>query len=201
LDSCNCWRFLPKLLQKEIGLCVRKQAVRLRFLLLNLSLKPELFEGLRFDFSETRVALKPYITVGDPDLSTTSEILSNKVIVEGSEKHNPLNEGSILWISETRLPLGIIHEVFGPVKNPFYVVRYNSDDEVPQGISIGVAISFVVDFSNHILNENTSMSIGIDDEGAADEVEFSDDEKEVEYKRSLHQSKRDATMGNRRLGL
>ncbi|ONK68290.1 uncharacterized protein A4U43_C05F9710 [Asparagus officinalis] len=65
-----------------------------------------------------------------------SEILSNKVIMEGSEKHSPLNEGSILWITETRLPLGRIDEVFGPVKNPFYVVRYNSDDEVPQGISI-----------------------------------------------------------------
>ncbi|ONK78208.1 uncharacterized protein A4U43_C02F15660 [Asparagus officinalis] len=120
-------------------------------------------------------------------------ILSNRVIVEGSEKHSSLNEGSILWITETRLPLGRIDEIFGPVKNPFYVVRYNSDDEVPQGISIGVAISFVVDFANHILNEkylyeNGYDASGIDDEEAADEVEFSDDEKEAEYKRSLRQT-------------
>ncbi|XP_020260701.1 H/ACA ribonucleoprotein complex non-core subunit NAF1-like [Asparagus officinalis] len=139
------------------------------------------------------------------NLSSISAILSNRVIVEGSEKHSSLNEGSILWITETRLPLGRIDEIFGPVKNPFYVVWYNSDEEVPQGISIGVAISFVVDFANHILNEkylyeNGYDASGIDDEEAADEVEFSDDEKEAEYKRSLRQSKRDANYGKQGTG-
>ncbi|XP_020276575.1 H/ACA ribonucleoprotein complex non-core subunit NAF1-like [Asparagus officinalis] len=139
-------------------------------------------------------------------VGVVSSILSSRVIVEGSEKHNPLNEGSILWITETRLPLGRIDEIFGPVKNPFYIVRYNSDDEVPQGISTGVAISFVVDFANHILNEKCLYekgydASGIDDEEATDEVEFSDDEKEAEYKRSLRQSKRDANYGKQETGL
>lgn len=120
-------------------------------------------------------------------------------------KHSPLNEGSVLWITETRMPLGIIDELFGPVKNPYYIVRYNSDEEVPPGISIGVAISFVVDFANHILNENYLYrkgydASGVDDEEITDEVEFSDDEKEAEYKRSLRQNKRDANHENQRSG-
>ncbi|KAK6141128.1 hypothetical protein DH2020_025135 [Rehmannia glutinosa] len=64
-------------------------------------------------------------------------IIGAQVIVEGVEKHNPLNEGSILWITESRSPLGIIDEIFGPVKNPYYIVRYNSEDEVPGGIQQG----------------------------------------------------------------
>ncbi|XP_034900742.1 uncharacterized protein [Populus alba] len=45
--------------------------------------------------------------------------IGSRVIVEGAEKHNPLNEGSILWITEKRSPLGLVDEIFGPVKNPY----------------------------------------------------------------------------------
>ena len=133
------------------------------------------------------------------------QILGSRIVVEGSEKHNPLNEGSILWITETRSPLGRIDEIFGPVKSPYCIVRYNSDMEVPPGISIGVGVSFVVDFANHILNEKSLYrkgydASGADDEEVMDEVEFSDDEKEAEYKRSLKQNKRDANHGNQESG-
>ncbi|XP_072957502.1 uncharacterized protein [Typha angustifolia] len=122
-------------------------------------------------------------------------ILGDRVIVEGLEKHNPLNEGSILWITESRIPLGLVDEVFGPVKCPYYVIRYNSDKELPAGISVGTAVSFVMQFANHILNEKELYRKGYDasgdnDEELADEIEFSDDEKEAEYRRSLRQSKR-----------
>ncbi|KAL0301558.1 UNVERIFIED_CONTAM: hypothetical protein Sradi_6432600 [Sesamum radiatum] len=122
-------------------------------------------------------------------------IIGPQVIVEGVEKHNPLNEGSILWITESRSPLGIVDEIFGPVKNPYYIVRYNSESEVPSGIQQGTSISFVPEFANHVLNDKSLYQKGYDasgenDEELFDEVEFSDDEKEAEYKRMLKTKKR-----------
>ncbi|KAF8409342.1 hypothetical protein HHK36_005417 [Tetracentron sinense] len=132
-------------------------------------------------------------------------IMGAKVIVEGVEKHNPLNEGSILWITKTRLPLGLVDEIFGPVKNPYYVVRYNSEKEVPDEISQGTPISFIVEFANHVLNDKNLYKKGYDasgdnDEEVSNETEFSDDEKEAEYKRMQKIAKRgpdDPKRGNR----
>ncbi|KAJ4972890.1 hypothetical protein NE237_006064 [Protea cynaroides] len=149
------------------------------------------------------VALEPHhqtLPVGD-----ISSIMGTNVIVEGLENHNPLNEGSILWITETRSLLGLVDEVFGPVKNPYYVVRYNSDKEVPAGIHKGTPVSFVEDFANHVLNEKNLYNKGYDasgenDEEVCDEFEFSDDEKEAEYRRMQKTAKRgadDHKRGNR----
>ena len=115
--------------------------------------------------------------------------------MEGVEKHDPLNEGSILWMTESRTPLGLINEIFGPVKNPYYVVRYNSESEVPKGIHGGTLISFVPEFANHVLNNKDLYNKGYDasglnDEEVSDEAEFSDDEKEAEYKRKQRMTKR-----------
>ncbi|XP_042492906.1 uncharacterized protein LOC122072607 [Macadamia integrifolia] len=149
------------------------------------------------------VALEPHhetLPVG-----VISSIMGTKVIVEGLEKHNPLNEGSILWITETRLPLGLVDEIFGPVKNPYYVVRYNSGKEVPAGIHNGTPVSFVEDFADHVINDKNLYKKGYDasgenDEEVSDEFEFSDDEKEAEYRRMVRMAKRgsdDRKRGNR----
>ncbi|KAG0477221.1 hypothetical protein HPP92_014062 [Vanilla planifolia] len=124
-----------------------------------------------------------------------SSIVNNKVIVEGSIRHNPLDEGSILWVTHSRLPLGLVDEIFGPVKKPYYVVRYTSEEEVPSGIEVGISISFVLEFASPILNDKELYKKGYDasgdnDEEVNDEIEFSDDEKEAKYKRSLHAAKR-----------
>ncbi|KAK5772561.1 H/ACA ribonucleoprotein complex non-core subunit NAF1 [Gossypium arboreum] len=133
-------------------------------------------------------------------------VISTKVIVEGREQHNPLNEGSILWITADRSPLGFVDEIFGPVKNPYYVVRYNSESEVPAGIHEGTSISFVPEFANHVLNEKNLHKKGYDasgenDEELSDDAEFSDDEKEAEYRRMQKMTKRamnDQRVGNRK---
>ncbi|KAL0734990.1 hypothetical protein Bca4012_011200 [Brassica carinata] len=39
-------------------------------------------------------------------------VMSAQVIVEGMETHSPLTEGSILWITESRTPLGLVDEIF-----------------------------------------------------------------------------------------
>ncbi|KAG6384224.1 hypothetical protein SASPL_155975 [Salvia splendens] len=93
-------------------------------------------------------------------VGTVLSMIGAQVIVEGVEKHDPLNEGSILWITESRSPLGIIDEIFGPVKNPFYIKGYDAS------------------------NEN--------DEELSEDGEFSDDEKEAEYRRMMKMKKRGA---------
>ncbi|CAK7349897.1 unnamed protein product [Dovyalis caffra] len=154
--------------------------------------------------SENELKLLPPVPPVDASLEPHHQMLpvgvvlsaiGSQVIVEGAEKHNPLNEGSILWISEKRSPLGLVDEIFGPVKNPYYVVRYNSESEVPAGIHNGTLISFVPEFANHVLNDKNLYKKGYDasgenDEEQTDEAEFSDDEKEAEYKRKLKMSKR-----------
>ncbi|KAE8693438.1 hypothetical protein F3Y22_tig00110812pilonHSYRG00089 [Hibiscus syriacus] len=130
-------------------------------------------------------------------------MVGTKVIVEGRDRHNPLNEGSILWISMNRSPLGFVDEIFGPVKNPYYIVRYNSESDVPAGIHEGISISFVPEFANHVLNDKNLHKKGYDasgenDEELSDDPEFSDDEKEAEYKRMQKRTKRG--MNNQRVG-
>ncbi|XAR55466.1 hypothetical protein NMG60_11035540 [Bertholletia excelsa] len=135
-----------------------------------------------------------------------SSIIGTQVIVECVEKHNPLNEGSILWITESRSPLGIVDEIFGPVKNPYYIVRYNAESEVPTGVKQGTSVSFVPEFANHVLNDCNLYKKGYDasgdnDEEVSDEFEFSDDEKEAEYRRMQKMTKRgtnDSKVGNKK---
>ncbi|OIT29595.1 PREDICTED: uncharacterized protein LOC109211155 [Nicotiana attenuata] len=139
-------------------------------------------------------------------VGVVSAILGAQVVVEGVEKHNPLSDGSILWITESRSPLGIVDEIFGPVKNPYYIVRYNSESEVPAEINQGTLISFVPEFANHVLNDGSLYKKGYDASGENDEEvsadeEFSDDEKEAEYKRILKMKKRgtnDEKVGNKK---
>lgn len=148
------------------------------------------------------VALLPHHKI--QPVGVVLSVLGAQVIVEGVEKHNPLNEGSILWITESRSALGLVDEIFGPVRNPYYIVRYNSESEVPPGIQPGISISFVPEFANHVLNDKSLYSKGYDASGANDEElleeeEFSDDEKEAEHRKMQRNKKRgtnDNKIGN-----
>lgn len=145
------------------------------------------------------VTLQPHHKI--QPVGVVLSVLGAQVIVEGVEKHNPLNEGSILWISESRSALGLVDEIFGPVRNPYYIVRFNSENEIPAGIQSGTSISFVPEFANHVLNDKSLYSKGYDASGANDEElleedEFSDDEKEAEY-RKMQKNKKRGTNDNK----
>ena len=47
------------------------------------------------------------------------------VVIEANYTLSPLNEGSLLC-AENGLVLGKICEVFGPITNPFYVLRWGN---------------------------------------------------------------------------
>ncbi|KAF2323951.1 hypothetical protein GH714_004414 [Hevea brasiliensis] len=179
----------------DLGLEVGMQMKNLSFLGASLVLPP---------IPSVDATLQPHHQM--QPVGAVLSIISAQVIVEGVEKHNPLNEGSILWITENRSPLGIVDEIFGPVQYPYYMVRYNSESEVPAGICQGTLISFVSEFANHILGDKNLYKKGYDasgenDEELSDDAEFSDDEKEAEYRRMQKMSKRGMnyqTFGNKK---
>lgn len=87
------------------------------------------------------------------------------------------------------------------MKNPYYIVRYNSDSEVPAGIQQGALISFVPEFVNHVLNNGNVytkgyVASGENDEELSNEAEFTDDEEEAKYRRVLKMSKRGTKENN-----
>ncbi|CAL5200431.1 unnamed protein product [Lathyrus oleraceus] len=128
-------------------------------------------------------------------LGVVTSIVGARVVVEGSENHESLDQGSILWITGRQTPLGVIDDTFAQVKNPHYVVRYNSEDEIPEGVHEGTLISFVPEFAKHVLNfkdlyKKGSDASGINDEELSNETDFSDDEQEAEYMRIQGQAKR-----------
>ncbi|GKC91364.1 H/ACA ribonucleoprotein complex non-core subunit NAF1 [Tanacetum coccineum] len=121
-------------------------------------------------------------------------IMGAQVIVEGVDNHNPLSDDSILWITECRSPR-VVGEIFRPLKNPYYIVRFNSESEVTAGIEQGSLISFVPEFANYVLNNNNLYKKGYDTSGENDEelskeLEFSDDEKKAEYKKMIKKVKK-----------
>ena len=59
------------------------------------------------------------INLNQGTLFTGYTVIGTQVIVEGIEKHDPLNACSVLWMTEGRTPLGIVDEIFGPMRNPF----------------------------------------------------------------------------------
>jgi H/ACA ribonucleoprotein complex non-core subunit NAF1 len=122
------------------------------------------------------------------------------VIVEATDHKLVLNEGSILWLTEQRIPLGIVDEVFGPVKKPYYVVRYNEAADIPEGATQGRDVAFVPELANFVQDDPELRKKGYDASGEHDEElseadEFSDDEKEEEMRRAKR-SNRVQGMGN-----
>ena len=61
--------------------------------------------------------------------------IDNTIVIEAYYTLNPLSEGSLLCNHHGHV-LGRIHEVFGPITNPFYTVRWKDDVTKTEGKSI-----------------------------------------------------------------
>ncbi|BFI43007.1 H/ACA ribonucleoprotein complex non-core subunit NAF1 [Marchantia polymorpha subsp. ruderalis] len=122
-------------------------------------------------------------------IGLVSSVVDLNIVVEGDDDSRVLSDGSILWLSESRVPLGIVDEVFGPVKKPYYLVRFNEVSEIHESAKVGAEVSCVAEFAEFVLKDNPSLykkaidASGLDDEELSDaEIEFSDDEKEMAAK-------------------
>ncbi|KAJ3529097.1 hypothetical protein NM208_g9520 [Fusarium decemcellulare] len=122
-------------------------------------------------------------------------IMLVKAITPG--EYQVLDTGSVLCTAE-RVVIGAVAETIGKVLQPMYTVRFSSEDEIKQlGLEVGTKVFYPVDHASYVFTEPLKSLKGSDasnlhdEEVGDDEMEFSDDEKEAEYKRALKQKKKD----------
>lgn len=112
-----------------------------------------------------------------------------------------LDSGSVLC-KEDRTVIGALAEVLGNVRSPMYTVGFPSEEEVKElGLVAGTPIYYSVEHAQYVFTQplkevkGTDASNLHDEELPADEMEFSDDEKEAEYKRAQKNKRRGGKAG------
>ena len=119
--------------------------------------------------------------------ATIDNMLLIKAKVTG--EYQVLESGSLLCL-ENRVAIGVVAETLGRVQEPLYCVRFTSSESIVEmGLSKGVTIFYVPQYSTLVFTKNLQFVKGSDasnvhdEEVGEDELEFSDDEAEAEYKR------------------
>lgn len=145
-----------------------------------------------------------------PDVTITPEmkivllgkiqtVIENAVLIEASTsgEYQVLESGSLLC-SEDRKVLGVVAETLGRVENPMYTVMYqNAADVQERGLFKDMPVYYVEAQSTFVFTQplkgmkGSDASNFHDEEVAEEEIEFSDDEAEAEYKRKLKQKRQE----------
>ncbi|KAK5972889.1 hypothetical protein GCK32_003041 [Trichostrongylus colubriformis] len=96
------------------------------------------------------------------------------LVVIQSDSGVALDFDSVLF-DKDRNSVGIVYDLFGPVRSPFYSVRFNTKEEAAAKMNVGMQVYYAptAEHSNVIP----------DDVSSEDEPVFSDDEKEREYRK------------------
>ncbi|KAI9307634.1 Gar1/Naf1 RNA binding region-domain-containing protein [Cunninghamella echinulata] len=147
-----------------------------------------------------RIDIPEYIITPDISIEYIGDVLNiiDKAIIIQSyiDPKNVLNMESLLCF-EDRSMLGEIFETFGPIARPFYSVRFNSKAEMPNA-PIGTKVFWVPSYAKSQtvqvevlkLIKGSDASNEYDEEIDENEMEFSDDEKELEYRQMRKRVKR-----------
>ncbi|XP_073694524.1 uncharacterized protein naf1 [Garra rufa] len=132
-------------------------------------------------------------------IGTISSVVEQLVIVESYKNTPTLNEDSVLF-TKNRNSIGKIFEVFGPVCQPYYVLRFNSQEDIDQkDLKIRDPVYFapkIKDFTDYIFTERLKVFKGSDaswrndQEPPPEALDFSDDEQERLAKQKLKEQKR-----------
>ncbi|KAM3512732.1 hypothetical protein MY11210_003606 [Beauveria gryllotalpidicola] len=137
-------------------------------------------------------------------LGAIEHIVDTTVLVAGVTpgEYQVLDSGSVLCTA-SRVVVGVVAETIGKVTRPMYTVRFNSTDEIAeQGLAVGIDLYYTPAHATFVFTaplkavKGSDASNLYDEEAAADEVEFSDDEKEAEHKRAAKQKKKDKWKAN-----
>ncbi|EGD86879.1 hypothetical protein H112_05390 [Trichophyton rubrum D6] len=169
---------------------------------------------------------KPDEIVPLPDITITPEmkvemlgnvesIVDNVVLVRAniSGEYQVLETGSVLCSVNLKV-IGVVSETLGRVQQPLYTVRFPNAEAVKEaGLEKETPVFYVVDHSTFVFTQplrglkGSDASNLHDEEVGDDQIEFSDDEAEAEYKRQLklkRQGKREGKLerggGNRGKG-
>ncbi|KAJ9508018.1 hypothetical protein QJQ45_021352, partial [Haematococcus lacustris] len=123
-------------------------------------------------------------------------VLEGVVVVQGLVNSRALAEGSVLVLDETRQAIGRIEEVFGPVTQPFYALRWSSPGPPPPALKPGARLASLARCTERIAPEmfvgherpvDYDPGVEVEEE---EEVYFSDDEAEAAYTRKLQMKRK-----------
>ncbi|KAI9889748.1 MAG: hypothetical protein M1814_004950 [Vezdaea aestivalis] len=143
------------------------------------------------------VAISPETKV--VELGTVESITESTILIKAATtgEYQVLEEGSVVCNSERQV-IGVVADLLGRVQIPRYTVRFNSNEEINTfGISLETKI-FYPEGDGFIKKVFTAPLRGLkgsdasnvyDEEPAANEVDFSDDEAEQQHKLARKQSK------------
>ncbi|RZF37017.1 hypothetical protein LSTR_LSTR004705 [Laodelphax striatellus] len=136
------------------------------------------------------------ITVPEQECTKVGEVLhivDKLVIVQGIKNMPPLDLESALFLAWDR-PLGLIFDVFGPVVEPSYCVRFNSYEEIKsKNITPGMPVYYgpKSQYTNYVFMQHLLNSKGSDaswtgnNEPPLEQLDFSDDETERAAKKAI----------------
>lgn len=132
-------------------------------------------------------------------LGYLESMVENLILIKAtvSGDYQVLESNSLLCL-EDRTVIGVVADTLGRVEEPLYTVRYQDPAKIQElGLEKGKHIYYVESHSEFVFTQplkgmkGSDASNFHDEEVAEDEIEFSDDEAEVEYKRRLKQKKKE----------
>lgn len=131
------------------------------------------------------------------ELGNVENLVENLVLIKAktSGEYQVLETGSVLCLGDKSV-IGVVGETLGRVQQPYYSVRFTNAASISEaGISKGTAVFYSEKHSTTVFTQTLKAFKGSDasnlhdEEVADDELEFSDDEAEAEYKRKQKQEK------------
>lgn len=132
-------------------------------------------------------------------LGDVREVVEGQILINGGSGGTQIVGLDTPLCNKDRKIIGVVCDVLGSQLNTFYAVAFNSQQEIDDfGLSRGVDVYYLNDhvkweFTEQIrkMGKGTDASNIHDEEVDFDEQDFSDDEKEAEYKRMNKASKKD----------
>ena len=154
------------------------------------------------------VVPKPEITISPETqivlLGHVETVVENHSVIKAvtSGEYQVLETGSLLCL-EDKTVVGVVAETLGRVQQPFYSVAFtNAAGMAEVGMDkIGAKVFYVPQHAYTVFTEaikgikGSDASNLHDEEIGDDEIEFSDDEKEAEYKRMVKQKREAKKQG------
>lgn len=142
---------------------------------------------------------KPDVTI-TPDmpieeLGGIEAVVENTLLIKAktSGEYRVLESGSVLCLGD-RSVIGVVSETLGRVQQPLYSVRFTNATEIAEaGLVVGTKVFYSEQHSTYVFTQALKTFKGSDasnmhdEEVGEEEVEFSDDEAEMEHRRKLKQ--------------
>jgi H/ACA ribonucleoprotein complex non-core subunit NAF1 len=131
------------------------------------------------------------------ELGMVEQVVGSLALIKAktSGEYRVLESGSVLCL-ENRTVVGAVAETLGRVQEPLYSVGFtDAKDMEDSGVAKGTKVFYVDDHSTYVFTQAIQSIKGTDASNMNDEelgneaMEFSDDEKEAEYKKGLKQAK------------